>query len=181
MGALSQGEGGSGPPYVAAVVATILSACAIVGCVVLDVDQPAWLTIAGLVCLGLAVVFAVPPFFHLRRRGGSAQGDAYYATARVVDNGVYGIVRHPQYLGYSCLILGLSLLNPHVLTLSLAVGVGILFYLQAIAEERYCLDSFGAAYADFKTRVPRFNFILGVFRALYGRLSRKSRSADLGD
>lgn len=155
-------------PYVAGVVATVLSVAEIVLNVAIEVDEPGWMTGIGLACLVLAVMFALPPFFHLRRFGEPIDGDAYFATTRVVDRGAYAVVRHPQYVGYSLLVFGFACLNPHRISFVLAVGASAFFYMQAIAEERYCAVHLGPDYDDYIKRVPRFNFLLGLCRLAAG-------------
>jgi protein-S-isoprenylcysteine O-methyltransferase Ste14 len=82
----------------------------------------------------------------------------------VADRGLYAVVRHPQYLGYICLVLGFGAIDPHPLILALAGGAAVFFYIQAVLEERHCLEQMGADYADYMKRVPRFNLVLGLFR-----------------
>jgi protein-S-isoprenylcysteine O-methyltransferase Ste14 len=82
----------------------------------------------------------------------------------VVDQGLYAITRHPQYLGYSMLAIGFALIAQHwVVFLLAAVGV-VCFYVQAVQEEQYCLAQFGESYNQYLQRVPRFNIFLGLWR-----------------
>jgi protein-S-isoprenylcysteine O-methyltransferase Ste14 len=144
----------------------LLSVTVLVVSIAIDIDEPQWITGIGIACLVLAVVFALPPFFHLRRHGSTRQGGAYYATTRVVDVGVYALVRHPQYLGYGLLVLGFTCLDPYWAAILLAAGAVFSFHLQAVAEERYCSTQMGPDYDDYMKRVPRFNFFLGLMRVL---------------
>jgi protein-S-isoprenylcysteine O-methyltransferase Ste14 len=89
-------------------------------------------------------------------------------TDVVVDRGLYAVVRHPQYLGYILLGCGFALLSQHRVSVLLAVIAAVLFYAQAVAEERACLAEFGEPYARYCRRVPRFSVILGLFRLLRG-------------
>ena len=56
------------------------------------------LRIIGWVIWAFSVVFGFLPMFIFRRRGGVARGKSYMHTTRLVDSGLYAIVRHPQYL-----------------------------------------------------------------------------------
>ena len=47
--------------------------------------------------LMLSAIFGWLPIFTFRRKGG-VKGKGYIRTTVLVDRGVYGIVRHPQYL-----------------------------------------------------------------------------------
>ncbi len=130
----------------------------------LDVDEPAWVTALGLGCFAFAVLFAGLPFLHLARYGKPKPGDAFFETTQVADKGVYGLVRHPQYLGYMLLVVGFASINPHPLTLGLAGAAVAFFYLQCVVEERFCLERMGTAYGEYKKRVPRINVVLGLYR-----------------
>jgi len=154
------------------IVACGLSACLFVVNVVIDVNEPTWLTVASLVCFGLAIPFSVLPFFHLARYGKPKPGDAFYATTQVVDEGVYSIVRHPQYLGYSFLVLGFGCLDPNLLSVLLAGGAMVFFYIQAIVEERFCKKNLGTEYEDYSRKVPRMNVLLGLFLIVKKRLNK---------
>lgn len=115
----------------------------------------------------LAGVFIFWPFYLLARYGG-LEGESYMQAAVVVDRGLYAVVRHPQYLGYILLACGFALLSQHGVSVLLDIIAAVLFYIQAVREERACLAEFGEPYARYCCRVPRFNVILGLFRLLRG-------------
>ncbi len=134
------------------------------------------LRIAGVCVALLAPVFFVPPFFLLKRHGGVETGQSYFCTTRVVDRGVYGIVRHPQYVGYALLAVGFAMRTQNVVSWALAGIAAAFFYLQARNEERFCVRGLGAEYAAYMKRVPRFNFVVGLLR----HLRRGSRNGNQG-
>jgi len=123
----------------------------------------------GVVMLLVAGVFIFAPFLLLTRHGGTKNEQTYMQTRKVVDQGLYAITRHPQYLGYMFLGCGFALLSQHWAAVLLAIVGNLLFYLQAVLEERYCLTQFGEPYAQYLRRVPRFNILLGILRILQGR------------
>ena len=157
-------------PLLPDVTAAFLTAGLLAGTIVVDVREPRWLTGVALVLLVLAVVFFVTPFFQLAKYGIPNEGDAFFATTRVVDKGVYSVVRHPQYLGYSLLVLGFGFLDPHPVLLGLAGGAVVFFYLQCLLEERYCRGAFGDEYDNYMKRVPRFNLLLGLIKLTRKRM-----------
>jgi len=119
---------------------------------------------AGVFVLLLAGGFIFWPFYLLAKCGETKDGQTYMQAGIVVDRGLYAIVRHPQYLGYTFLACGFALLSQHWVAILLAVVGATCFYLQAAREEKYCLAKFGAAYAQYCRRVPRFNAVLGIIR-----------------
>lgn len=132
------------------------------------------LRMAGVVVLLLAPFFFVPPFFLLRKHGRVETGQSYFCTTMVVDRGVYGVVRHPQYVGYALLAIGFAMRTQNIISWVFAGVAVAFFYLQALSEERYCARQLGAEYAAYMKRVPRFNLVVGFLRNLLGR-ARRSR------
>ncbi len=153
-------------PYAADVVAAGLALGVFITASLFDVDGPRWLTLLGVALTAAAVPFIVLPFFHLRRHGMPRRGRPFHETTRMVHNGVYRIVRHPQYVGYTLLVVGLAVINPHTVTLILAVAAAVLFYVQAVSEERFCEAAFGREYHAYARAVPRFNLPLGLLRTV---------------
>ena len=125
-------------------------------------DNP-YLRGTGVFVLLLAGVFIFAPFYLLAKYGGMNDGRTYM-QARIVDRGLYAIIRHPQYLGYIFLACGFALLSQHWVAVLLAVAGVTLFYLQAVREERYCLAQLGEPYKQYLRRVPRFNIVVGMMR-----------------
>ena len=156
-------------PSYAGILATLSSVGVIVVNLAVDIDEPLWLTGIGLACFVLAVTFSVPPFFLLKKHGRIEGGGPYYSTTTLVDKGVYSVVRHPQYVGYALFVLGFACLDPHWLAVGLAILGSALFYLQAILEEGFCAAHLGSEYHEYGKRVPRFNFVQGVFRIVNRR------------
>jgi len=158
-------------PYAADVLATGFAFGVFISASLFDVDGPRWLTWLGVALLVPAVPIIVFPFFHLRRYGMPRQGRPFHETTRMVHGGAYSVVRHPQYVGYTHVMLGLAVINPHTVTLILAVAGAVLIYVQAVSEERYCAAAFGSEYHAYARAVPRFNLPLGLIRAV--KRSRK--------
>lgn len=111
-------------------------------------------------------LFAFWPMIVMRRHGHVKKGKSYMHTTHVVDHGIFAVVRHPQYLGYILFNVCFMLLSQHRIISMLGVVAIVFFYLHALAEERSCIVEFGAAYREYMERVPRFNIITGMFRAL---------------
>jgi len=169
-------------PLVADMLATVCAVALLGSSALVEVDEPAWLRALGVVMVLAAPVFVVLPFLHLRRFGRPAPGAPYYLTTRVVEEGIYGIVRHPQYLGYSLLLLGLAAIDPHPLLVGLALAAVVFLYVQCVLEERSWRAETGSTYAAYAERVPRLNVVLGLWRYARRRrrgiIGRKSRHSD---
>lgn len=131
-------------------------------------DQPI-LRAAGVFVLLVTSVFIFGPFYLLNRYGRSMEGASYLQSSKVVNRGLYAVVRHPQYLGYILLASGFALISSHWIAVLLALIASACFYLQAVEEEAFCLAQFGESYQRYLQRVPRFNVVLGVIRILRRR------------
>ena len=135
----------------------------------LETSSPGWLRGVGLAALAVSLPLFVLPFAHLGRYGAREPGKSYMDTTRVADRGVYALVRHPQYLGYSLLVVGLALVSLHWVTVALAALAVSGFRLQARGEERDLIQRMGEPYAEYVARVPGFNLLKGVARWMRSR------------
>ena len=66
---------------------------------VLEVESYLPLVIAGGVVWAFGMVLVMAPIVMFPRKGGVGKGKPYTNTTRIVDNGIYSAVRHPQYTG----------------------------------------------------------------------------------
>lgn len=152
------------PPRAADWVAFLFSAIVLVVVPFLERGENRYLRAAGVPILAAAGVFMFVPFYLLKRYGQVDQAKSYIDTTVVVDRGLYSIVRHPQYLGYTFLVVGFILLSQNWLIAVPGLLAIVCFYLQSVAEERFCREEFGEPYEDYLRHVPRFNFVWGIIR-----------------
>ena len=71
---------------------------------------------------------------------------------RVITTGVYGIVRHPMYLGATCLFVGAPLLMGSLFGLILGVLMTVLLAARSVGEEKM-LASELEGYDDYRKKV----------------------------
>lgn len=151
---------------VAAVAQIVLTA------LLYDPDQASELvTNIGWLVLWSSAAFGVLPILTLRRWGRVPQGQAYVHTTVLVDRGIYGIVRHPQYLAGILLGIGLSLVAQHWAVAALGAIVALASYADTFDEERNSRQKFGPAYDAYCRQVPRVDPVTGLVR--YVRRSRR--------
>jgi len=157
------------PPKLFIWIASVVTISLIIATQFLPRGSNPYLRGTGVFILLLAGIFIFTPFYLLTRHGGTKGEQTYMQAGKVVDQSLYAITRHPQYLGYVFLACGFALLSQHWVAVLLAVIGATFFYFQAVQEERYCLTQFGESYAQYLRRVPRFNILLGILRILQGR------------
>ena len=114
----------------------------------------------------LSAIFGWLPIFTLRRKG-VVEGKSYIHTTVLVDSGVYRIIRHPQYLAGILLNIALFLITMHWSVLLLGLIAIVILYLDTFEEEKNNLEKFGDKYQEYQKRVPRLNFIVGIFRLFW--------------
>ena len=117
----------------------------------------------GWLMIMFSAIFGWLPIFTFRARG-KVEGRSYINTTVLVDSGIYSIVRHPQYLAGILINIGLSLITFHWLVLILGIIAGVITYLNTFDEEEDNLGKFGEEYRDYQEKVPRLNFLLGLYR-----------------
>lgn len=74
----------------------------------------------------------------------------------LLQEGIYGRIRHPRYVEFALGCLGWALVCNYV-GLYISVGLTILaLFAIVLVEERELRQRFGQAYVDYSARVPRF-------------------------
>jgi protein-S-isoprenylcysteine O-methyltransferase Ste14 len=131
------------------------------------------LFIMGWVAWAIGMVLVMAPIVMFPRRGGVPKGKSFVNTTRLVDTGIYAIVRHPQYTGgiYAIFVATL-LLYLHWLFGVLGVIGTVVTYMGCREEDQRLIDRFGDDYRAYMERVPRMNFILGIIRLWRRRKQR---------
>lgn len=120
----------------------------------------------GWVILWISAIFGWLPIFTFKKYGGVKKGESYIQTSVLVDRGVYAIVRHPQYLAGILIGLALPLITQHWLVAVLGMIAIAINYADTFNEEASNIAKFGDEYREYMQRVPRLNFLLGIYRLL---------------
>lgn len=116
----------------------------------------AGLLVVGWIVLGIGALFVILSVVTLRRKG----------TADVTDSGVYGIVRHPMYLGGMVMFLSHIFFGQNwIIIVSTVVGMVCCYLLIRSGDQRN-IEKFGDDYKRYMQKVPRMNFAVGILRLL---------------
>jgi protein-S-isoprenylcysteine O-methyltransferase Ste14 len=134
---------------------------------VIEVESHQALFVIGWVVWAAGMVLVVAPIVTFPRHGAVPEGKSFANTTRLVDTGLYAIVRHPQYAGgILSIFVTTSLWYPHWLFWLLgAVGTAVV-YMGCIEEERRMVKKFGDDYVAYMQKVPRVNLVLGFVRLM---------------
>ena len=130
-----------------------------------DVSQ---IEILAYVAVGLYVfsglVFGWLPVIEFRNKGRVREGKSYIHTTKLVDTGIYSIVRHPQYVTFMLWVVAGVLLFQHWIVVLLGIPIFPLTYIDLIKADKDAIEKFGDDYKAYMKKVPRANFLLGIIR-----------------
>ncbi|WP_113889443.1 methyltransferase family protein [Roseiarcus fermentans] len=73
----------------------------------------------------------------------------------LVTDGLYGVIRHPSYLGLLVTCVGWSLVFRSIVGLALTGAIALVLVARMNAEERLLGETFGAEYAAWRARTWR--------------------------
>jgi hypothetical protein len=80
----------------------------------------------------------------------------YRAKGQLVTKGIYRYIRHPQYLGFLLISLGMLVLWPVITTLIMWPFLFLLYRRLAKKEDKRMKEMFGEEYLKYKSKVPMF-------------------------
>jgi len=123
------------------------------------------LVVVGYTILGIGALFFILSVFTLRRKG----------TSNIVDSGIYGIVRHPMYLGGIVMFFSHIFLGQNwIVIISTIVAIVCCYLIIQFGDQRN-IERFGNDYKLYMQKVPRANFLIGIIRLLGRRKNEHDR------
>ena len=125
----------------------------------------------ALLYVGWLVTLVGLPFFlataiYFPRKGKPQEGKSSMDVTAVVDTGLYGVVRHPQYLGCMLMMFASVLVSQHWLSVAVGVPIAFWIYSEIPKEEEGLILKFGDEYKGYMERVPRLNVVVGLLNYL---------------
>jgi protein-S-isoprenylcysteine O-methyltransferase Ste14 len=115
-------------------------------------------TPSGTVSMLGATVFSAGCLLHawsVRVRGRHAVSWAMPEDHRVITDPPYNLVRHPSYLGYMLMIVGMTLAWGNLVTIVAWIAIPG-YYFVSIYEEAMLIERFGDDYLEYMKRVNGF-------------------------
>jgi protein-S-isoprenylcysteine O-methyltransferase Ste14 len=130
-----------------------------------EISQIEILAYAGVgLYVSSGMILGLLSVFEFRKKGGVKKGQSYIHTTKLVDTGIYSVVRHPQYVTYIMWAFSGMLLFQHWIVILIGVPVIPLTYIDLIKADKACTERFGDDYKAYMKKVPRANFLLGIIR-----------------
>lgn len=162
-------------PYLLSYIASVLTISqAVLSFFYHGPDSPLceWL---GWICLWSAGIFGMLPILTFRKFGNVSKGKSYLHTTRLVDKGLYAVVRHPQNgTAWLLINLGIMVITRHWTNFLIGLLSMILVYLDTIKADDRCIRKFGDKYLTYMKKVPSVNFLLGIVRFISGKDNNKN-------
>jgi hypothetical protein len=87
---------------------------------------------------------------------GKAWRQIHRARGGLVREGLYGVIRHPQYAGLVLVIAGFLIQWPTIITVPMGPGLVYMYYRLSRREEEELEALFGEEYRYYKEAVPAF-------------------------
>lgn len=84
---------------------------------------------------------------------------AFCRRAGLTRSGIYRLSRNPMYIGYYLIFLGTGFMLGSWVYLLLVQVYQLAVHFLVLSEERWCLETYGAAYRHYLDEVPRYLLI----------------------
>lgn len=107
-----------------------------------------WLKIIGYVLFIPSAIFIFGSLYQLKKQG-KADSLRPGGTNFLVDRGVFGIVRHPMWVGFSLWSFALILCFQSLVSIVMSIVIIILFRISSIREDEEGIEFFGDAYREY--------------------------------
>lgn len=147
------------------IIACIAFICLITSCFLyFNWKNQCWLMIIGWIILFLSPVPGIMARFAFKEKGGIADGESCLNTKKIVNNGIFRIIRNPMYFSVMMFTSGLVFISQHWLSIVSAIIIIAYFYYYMRIEEKLNIKKFGNEYKDYMKGVPRLNVIVGLLR-----------------
>jgi protein-S-isoprenylcysteine O-methyltransferase Ste14 len=139
-----------------------------------EISQHKLMAYCGIVLYSFAgLIFGILPVFEFHKKGGVKQGKSYIYTTKLVDTGIYSLVRHPQYVTFILWAIAGMLLFQHWVVICLGIPIIPLMYVDLMNADKQAINKFGDEYKQYMKRVPRANFLLGIIRVLRKKIKKQ--------
>jgi len=135
----------------------------IIGLFIVDNSKIDFLQYAGILLFILSGwIFGMLPVREFRKEGCVMEGKGYMHTTKVVDSGVFSVIRHPQFTTWILWAIAAMLVFQHWLIVVLGIPVIVCSYVDILRADKRLIERFGEDYKRYMEKVPRSNFLLGI-------------------
>jgi protein-S-isoprenylcysteine O-methyltransferase Ste14 len=127
--------------------------------------------VVAIIAGGLAVI-GIPLQFTERLRVNKGGCKDEHHTVTLIREGIFKVVRHPEYTYHICLIILVPIAASPALGCTILSIIGIIlalgsYMLLASREEAFNTSKWGDEYRQYMKEVPMFNILLGLWRLIF--------------
>jgi protein-S-isoprenylcysteine O-methyltransferase Ste14 len=130
-----------------------------------------WLRVIGFILYIPSAILVFGSIIELKRKGRPESHDPTYTTT-FVDSGMYSIIRQPITLGVAIWSIALILVFQSTVSIVLSASSILCFWISARKEAEYNIRKFGDKYEAYSKRVPMWNIIEGLRRAIVSKFTQ---------
>jgi len=134
------------------------------------------LVIVGYIFWGLSIIFGLLPILTFRKKGDSPEKSSYIHTTKLVDTGIYAIVRHPQFLAGILWSVALVFISQHWVVDILFIPVIITTYVDTRRANKNLFEKFGEDYRNYMKRVPNLNVLWGIILLVIRNIKKEKNN-----
>ncbi len=92
------------------------------------------------------------------------EGKRFFESSKLIDKGIYGIIRHPYWLSWILLSFSLILMSQYRIMILLGGIACLLIYVETFHLDTNLIKKFGEDYRKYKNKVPRLNLLYGFIK-----------------
>ena len=134
-----------------------------------------FLTWFGWVFIILFMIVGSLPRQAFKKYGEIEKGKSHIYTTKLVDKGIYAIIRHPYWLCWIFLSISVTLMSQHWLMVIFAVLIFWMVYGETYFLDKGLIEKFGDEYKDYKEKIPRMNLIMGLIKYVKRNYKEKKK------
>lgn len=115
-----------------------------------------WVAAAGAYVMSAGIEIQCRKHLKFKMLVGVPELEADQRGRKLLDQGIYGRVRHPRYVAVTFGTLAMTLFANYLALWVLFPLAVVLLYVIALLEERELIASLGRVYEEYRERVPMF-------------------------
>ena len=118
------------------------------------------LQIIGIALICITIVLALTTFITFKRKGKPKKG--VEDTTILIEGTIFGMVRHPLYLGFALWGIGQILAIQSIFSVFLGIIAVFCSWMASKKEDEFNLKKFGDKYRQYMRKVPMWNILKGL-------------------
>jgi len=120
------------------------------------------LQVIGIVLICITIALALITFVTLKIKGKPKKG--VENTTVLIEGTIFGVIRHPLYLGFTFWGIGQILAIQSIFSVVLGIIAVFCSWMAAKKEDEFNLKKFGNSYREYMKKIPMWNVFKGLRR-----------------